>query len=315
MSLLLQIRNRLDATAARVKTLEQALIDNPGYPSIAANLESLVRIQSQLESQFLAAAAEAGIEVCRYRAFNDFESNRTADAFNAVVGFQRLVSVVYGALKHGIKQRATIPTAIAKETAFGFGYAFAGSIGVVLTIRADRNLFGESFLDDSVNTIFRMAKAESSKEIVEFADQLGPGPINALYQWAEDNATHGLGADIEWRRGTEVRNSLLVQRQELWKLKEAIKTTSSERTEAVCIEGILQAADASKLRFKLRPDGLREIKGTVETGVIDERHTVGLPRRYIADLLKTTRTRYSTGEVKSKYHLLRLEKLGNSSLE
>ncbi|HEV7222845.1 MAG TPA: hypothetical protein VGN42_09095 [Pirellulales bacterium] len=308
MSSLLEITKQIERASARVQSLERALVDYPGLPSIAANLESVIRVQRQLEAEFEAVAAQLGVVVCRYRAFNDTETTRTAPAFGAIADFQRLVSVVYGALKHGIKQRATIPEEVARETLFGFGFAFTGSLGVVLTIRNQTDLFGDSFLNESIDVIFQMAKASSTEEILQFADRLGPGPINALHKWAEDNADNGLGADVEWRQGKTVRNSLFVQRQELWKLTRAIKRSSSKTTRELTLFGRLQAADASKLRFKFKEEGLREIRGTVEPGVIDEKHTVGLPSKYMAHVLKTEQTIYATGQVKVKYHLLRLQK-------
>src|SRR5271167_3385584 len=99
MSALLEIQRRIDAATVRVKALEHALIEHPGFPSIAANLESAVRIQRQLESQFFDVAAESGMEVCRYRAFNDIEDTKTAPALAAIAEFQRLVSVVYAGKK------------------------------------------------------------------------------------------------------------------------------------------------------------------------------------------------------------------------
>lgn len=49
--------------------------------------------------------------------------------------FQKLVSVVYGAIKHGPRQRQRISEDVALETAFEFGYSFAGSLGLVFTCR------------------------------------------------------------------------------------------------------------------------------------------------------------------------------------
>jgi hypothetical protein len=306
MSVLLQIRGQLDKAMHRVAELEKALAEHPGYPSIAANLDSAVRIQKKLEAQFEEAAASIGVEVCRYRAFDDTNRASAGAAFDAVSGFQRLVSVVFGSKKYGKKQKASVTSELEKETALGFGYAFVGSIGLVLTIRRDTDLFGESFLDDTINTIFAMAKAKDSAAIQHYADTLGAGAINALYSWAHANTDHGLGAEIEWKRGAEVRGKLLVQRQELSKLETAIEKTGSEEVESVTYEGVLTMADAGSRRFKLKPDGMREIRGTFELGAIDETREASVPRRYRADLTITTTMQYSTSEEKKRYHLLRL---------
>src|SRR5437870_704817 len=99
MSLLLDIQRQLEVADQRVVSLEQALREHPGYPSIAANLDSAVRIQKKLQAQFMEAAENVGVETCRYRAFDDHERPSTGAAFGAVARFQHLVSVVYAALK------------------------------------------------------------------------------------------------------------------------------------------------------------------------------------------------------------------------
>lgn len=60
MSLLLNIQKQLDVANERVAVLEQALAQHPGYPSIAANLESAVRIRRKLEVQLAEATAALG---------------------------------------------------------------------------------------------------------------------------------------------------------------------------------------------------------------------------------------------------------------
>ena len=49
MSHLLEIKTQLEAVRQRVLSLQQSLREYPEYPSIAANLESAVRIQRSLE--------------------------------------------------------------------------------------------------------------------------------------------------------------------------------------------------------------------------------------------------------------------------
>jgi hypothetical protein len=141
MSQLLEIQKQIELASQRVLVLERALRDHPSLPSVAANLESAVRVRTKLEEQFVEAGAKAGYDICRYRAFDDYDRPVVGAAFKSIAGFQKLVSVVYAAVKHGFKERATIPDDVARETTFDFGYAFTGSIGVVLTLRNEKTLF------------------------------------------------------------------------------------------------------------------------------------------------------------------------------
>ena len=49
MSHLLEIKTQLEAVRQRVLSIQQSLREYPEYPSIAANLESAIRIQRSLE--------------------------------------------------------------------------------------------------------------------------------------------------------------------------------------------------------------------------------------------------------------------------
>ncbi len=306
MSTLLDIQSQLSETDALVSDLEASLCAHPDRLAIAANLRSAVKMQTLLRAQFMDAAAQVGVEVCRYRAFTDISHTAAAPALSAIVSFQKLFSVVFGSLKYGFKQRATISPEVASETDLQLRFAFTGSIGVVLTARSDANLFDDSFLDDSLETIFKMAKAKTPKQILAFADRLGPGAINALHNWAQDNTDGGLGADIEWRRGTKIRGKLFVQRQELSKLRSAIDLTGTPHEETIVVDGILDAVGVSKRRFTIKRDGLPDISGSVELGAIDRKHKATLPMRYRAKILKTTRLRVAAGKQVIKYHLLGL---------
>lgn len=306
MSLLLEIQKQIELAQGRVRKLEESLCAYPDLPSVAANLDSAVRIEQRLKAQFQEQAAIAGFDICTYRAFDDHESPIAGPALGAIAKFQSLVSVVYSALKHGPKQRAVVSEQDEKDSAFGFGYAFTGSVGVVLTVRNERMLLGETILDESVDTIFSLAESTTAAEVLAIAEKIGAGPVNALYEWAVDNSKHGLGAEVEWRRGGTVKRRVLVQHQQLTKLRNAIDSMSSEKQETVVTIGILTAADVSKNRFKLSREGLREIKGTIAT-TIDDKHRVSLPKLYEATITKTVRFSYSTGKSEQRFHLIRLK--------
>ena len=59
MSDLSDIQKQLGLANQRVVSLEKALREHPGYPSIAANLDSAVRVQRKLETQNKLALMEA----------------------------------------------------------------------------------------------------------------------------------------------------------------------------------------------------------------------------------------------------------------
>jgi hypothetical protein len=306
MSQLLEIQKQIEVASQRVIALERALRDHPELPSVAANLETAVRLRARLKQQFAEVAARAGYDVCRYRAFDDHDRPAAAAAFKSIADFQKLVSVVYAAIRNGPKERATISEDVAKESTFDFGYAVAGSIEVVLTVRNQKMLFDNTLLDESLETVFSMPKAKTSKEVLRLAERLGPGPINVLYEWADDNASCGLNAEIDWRKGDKVQRTIVVQHQELSHLRKTIEETSSEKTETLKVVGKLTMADSTKNKFKIEQYGLPVIRGTVAAEAIDDRHKVTLPNEYSAQIQKTTRIKFATGQREVEYHLIKL---------
>jgi hypothetical protein len=151
-----------------------------------------------------------------------------------------------------------------------------------------------------------MTNARTADQVLKLAEELGPGPINALYEWVDANATNGLGAEIDWKKGETTQRSVVIQRQELSHIRKTIEQTSSEKTETITVVGKLTMADATKNRFKIEQFGLPVIQGTVAPEAIDDQHTVTLPREYSAKVQKTTRVKFSTGQQEIRYHLLRL---------
>ncbi len=307
MSNVLEIQEKLQDTNAAIAQLERAMAVEPESLALSAVGKSLAKRQRTLESEFLAVVDSLGVDVCSYRLFGEHARPTITALSNALGDFQTLVSVVFDAIKTSLpKMRARVSAESAMETAFRFGYAFPGSLGIVLTLPNERLLFGESKLDESIFTIFDMAKASDSSQILKFAKRLGPAPIRAMYKWARDQAQSGLGVEIEWRRDRDVRAKLLVQRPEFEHLQRLIDETSQETREEITVTGQLVGADVERRSFHMRLESDTEIRGFF-TDAIGLSHTVELPKLYRANITKTVTIRYSTEEEDIHYHLLRLE--------
>ena len=77
MSILLGIQEKLSEANQRVAELEQALAQYPDVPSIAANLDSAIRVRSKLQAQFTEAAARwnPGLQEYQLGKIDEFQSN------------------------------------------------------------------------------------------------------------------------------------------------------------------------------------------------------------------------------------------------
>lgn len=303
MSALADLQEELRDVGAGIAHAEDALARSPESRSVLITLRSLQKRQRALEQRFLEAAQEHELDVCSYRVFCD-GGRPLISALSAILAdFQKLFSLTYAAVRR--KQpfpRGRISSDVTAQTSFGFAYSFSGSLGFVLTLPNDQSTLFDTDLDEAMRAVFSMAKAPKPEEIVEYARQLGPAPVRALYRWANHHADHGMGADIEWRRVNEIRASLFIQCPELRTLRDAIALTSDIRSAKAEVAGELVGIDVERRTFHLRVED-EDYTGSLSD---DIRQAVEVPRRYRAVIEERTITKYSTDEEKTSRVLLSL---------
>lgn len=302
-SRLLDLQQRIQDTNALIKQTERTVSGTSGSPSIIANLRSLEKRRQMLEQDFFAVTEQYSRDVCSYRMFSQTDRYKLSGFAKALADFQSTFSLTYDALKNGPKQRAVLTPEVEAATGFDFAYAFSGSVGVVLTLENERLLIGGTWLDDAMSVVFDMAKAKTSSEIAEFAKRLGPPPIRSLYKWASDHVAAGTGAEIEWRKERVIHGSLLIQEQQLERLRDAIAATSDETVEVITETGKLVGIDTSTKRFRLELSSGQEIAGS--TGdVVSEGHSVVVPSRVKARIEVKTKVHYSIDKEEKIWRLL-----------
>jgi hypothetical protein len=249
-----------------------------------------------LEEGFQLLADRAALDVCTYRLFRNVrpETMPTLRGFSgALYDFQTAVSAMFDALKNGPRLRSRFAPDVIEATTFGFGYAFAGSVGVVLTLPRERPLFGGGLLEDTITTFFSVARAPRHEDIREIGRRLGPAPLRAVYNWANVHVEDGISADISWRQGAAVKETLFLEHRAMEQLRDAIAATSDETTEIMEVPGVLTRADLQTHRFRLQPDVGEDVSGSF-TDAINDTHAVTLPARYRARLERTVKVQYSS---------------------
>jgi hypothetical protein len=245
MSQLLEIRQQLQGTSGIISQLETALSVNPESLALQLNLSSVLKRFGKLEEEFSIAAARDSLDICTYKLFasaEDKDKLSLRGISGALHDFQIAFSSLFDALKNGRRMRSRITPDIIEATSFDLGYAYAGSLGVVLTMPRERLLLGSDMLDDTVTTFFNLAHAPSPEDIRAIGVRLGPAPLRAIYRWAQAHVGDGLGAEISWRHGEEISATLFIQHQELERLSAAIAATSEETRNEVNATG-RQAVD------------------------------------------------------------------------
>lgn len=309
MSNLLEIAEDIRATQAEISGFENAMSELSPTPSIFAALNSLKKRENVLEQRFEIASLDKHLDVCDYRLFCDTTENEqpTLRGFTKTLfDFQNLFAQVYAAIKTNRPRLTThLSAEIAQETAFGVNYTYTGSLGVVLTLPNERLLFGNSEIDESMKTVFELVKLEDTDRIAEYAKKLGAATIRALYDWTSDQVNSGLGSQIQWKRGEDVRFETFVQFPELTKLKEIIESTSDEEVTELNLFGTLVGIDIPTRTFHLSFEAGEDIRGNYSDEIALTKFT--LPKVCKAKIIKTRTVRYSTDKETVQYLLTELK--------
>jgi hypothetical protein len=317
MSVLATIQEELQHVDELIAQLERRAAEN-SKPSIFANIRSLEKERRGLQLDFDKAAANAKVDVCRYRVVN--HTPATVDGLTAVWReFQNALSLVYYSLKgRPLTRPAKTKSKRAKSPAMelppplqlGFGYTFPGSVGLAFTL--PREDYGASLFPDpdavmkAASTMFDLAKSYRDPEVVHrYARQLGPVPVEAMYKWVNTNIAHHYGAGIDLQRDGEITNRMLIQYEEFGVLSEELaRTTVDERIEIV---GSLVAVDTVAHTFRLDADTGEKYEGTYDD-VITAEHAARVPWRYNATILRIQKVIPDDAQA-DKYSLLSLEGL------
>ena len=262
----------------------------------------------QLEREFEAASKNAGLDLCAYRVFAD-EEPAAAACFNSAAQFQKLVSLAYDSKASGHpKLKNTLSQTAVRRSTFNLSFCFAGSVGFVLSVPNERLLLGETLLDDTMHDIFQMLKLQTTEDLRDWSRQFGIAVVRELSKWVGIHVAHGLGVDLDWRRGSESRDRIVLEQGRLQQIIGTISQTSDVVTEEFVAKGTLIGADVAAKRFRFLTDQQVDIRGGFEDA-IDSNHQVTLPKRYQAWITSKSLTLYSTEEDRITYFLSRLEPL------
>ena len=309
MSELLELQHKLRDTASTITDLERSFAQEPNSLGLRLSLESVVKRFRELEADFQELADQKTMAVCKYRLFRETDEGLSLRGFSGALSeFQSSFSSLYAAIQSGPRKRTKLSRDVVRATRFNFGYAYAGSVGVVLTIERERMQVDIGALTDTITTFFHLAGAPTRNDIREIGRRLGPAPLRSIFKWAQAHITDGIGADILWLHGKETTH-LFLQRDGIQRLRDEIVATSDEERKELTITGVLTGASVVTKRFDFLTDYGDIIKGNF-TYAISRDHAVRIPNaRYRATVEKVSTVNYFSAEEKTTWKLLRLEEI------
>jgi hypothetical protein len=300
---------RIRDTQRQLHLIKQHLRDDPSDVMLQLTLQSMERVALDLREQYRESAREAHVSLCDYRIFDDLNPRDVFPVLSltdTVGGFQRAFTAVYDALTSGKKRLRSRPSSVVIErTAMGFGYSFTGSLGVTMTLPEDVTLFDAEILQRTVDTLFEIARAETSEQVAAFAAVLGPAPVRAVYRWAQGHENTGTGLEIDWYNPAAERRSLVLNRNQTFNLSRTIEESSDTHVEMGVITGLLVGLQAEHGRFWMEIADESTISGRMDARVL-EAGPVTVPARYEAHVQRSTSVNFATGSEDVEYLLLGL---------
>jgi transposase-like protein len=315
MSRIALVQEQLQQVDELIARLEGSLAsDETPRSSMSANIRALEKERRTLQDAFYIAAAQAEMDVYRYRIINS-ERATIAGLTSAWREFQNMLNAVYTAIKTGggaskpktskkAKSDGALMLSTQSQLELGFGYSFHGSVGIAMTLpKDDAALFRDPVVEQATDQIFEVvASAGNPVALTRIAKRLGPVPVQAVYKWVDVHVAHRFGVGIEWRRDDEHHRAVTVQREEFAILKEELARTTTEAT--IKGAGDLVIVDSVNREFTIIMDDGQEIVGAY-TDAITREHAASVPARYDAEILKSTKVVSVGGEVDAETYMLK----------
>lgn len=294
MTALFNIIEDLREIGGELARLDSLIIENPDYPSLRLDYESLSKRQRGLQEQFNILTNEDHVDVCSYRLIPEDKSRFPIAALaNSLREFQAAFTRVFDGLKSKTpKRRGRVSAEITAQSTFDFAYAFSGSLGLVFTMPNERLLIGGSDLDDAMELMFQIFKSDRPERVRELAVKAGIPAIRSIHDWAREHAQYDINVEIKWQRKSEVRASILVQAAELRRLQDVIESTRETDVEDVEISGTLFGLDTDDRTFHMKFPEAEDVEGRLSEDFIYDPE-FALERTYIAQLEKSSTVYYA----------------------
>jgi hypothetical protein len=231
--------NDIEATIERVS--REAKGESPFAFRMA--LKSLENRRADLREELAEITRRESIDVCDYRLIPEGQHSRAISGIaTALNEFQNLVAAIYDCIVNNRpKENFHLSADVWEKTRLDFGFTYAGSLGVVMTIPNERLLLIETELDQSISVVFELPKIANYEELREVSEKYGHATIRKLHEWSKAHRDYLLAAEIRWIRDRDVRRDVFAQPQEMEHVCSLIEGTSEEKVDPVSVTGQLTA--------------------------------------------------------------------------
>jgi hypothetical protein len=298
--------NGLEASIARaVRSVE----GQPLSPSAKLTISSLERRRDELKEVLEALAAERLVDICDYRVLpNELHRYPVKAIGKSLTRWQDVVTAFFASVRD---KKARTKAQYSDETeaaaTLNFGYAYQGSLGLVMYVPNEQLMLTETDLDIAVDAIMRLSESENVGQVQRIAKAFGKAAVKSFFDWSKAHTDAGFSADIKWQRGDEIKFERVMQPADLERVQSIIKTADTREDHTDVYDGVLVALDVKQGAFKMSfPDpDLSDIRGKFDEH-FDWKKKHHVPARYDALLRRIVYTSLWSNEERIEWELIEL---------
>lgn len=295
------------ALSSRVALLERELARDPDDYALEKDLRSITRLAQRYDEEFRELARMSQVDVCKYKIAPKNDKYSLKNVTESLSGFQDIITAIYDSKVSGPKSRARYSRDIRAISALQFGYTFGGSLGVVLTLPSDRDMFSGRF-DDVVDTFHQILDVGDEHDVRDISRHLGMAVIGQVYQWAANNSASDYSLDIRWTRSDGVERGEYVGSNKLKAITDIIGVTRDSEDAQIEVSGILVGINVKTQAgsFHLVIPNSSPYTGRLADG-FDRTEHWEVNTRYTAKIRERKVTHFATEQIDTTYFL---EELG-----
>lgn len=297
-----QLRSKLAA-------IELALNANPADKGLRITYLSSKRRVERAENLLVELASEAQIDVCRYKLVRSESNEYFASSFaNSLLTYQHLFTALYDFVKSGAKSVATYKSEIRERSLLNLAYTYPGSMGVLLTVEASRDLFGGGELDKVIAGFEAVTHIQKQSDVKQIAHEYGLNVVRKTHAWAEVNAKSDFSVDMQWHQSSARLRGGVVPRNRLARIAALIGETSDEQPREFLVEGTLSGYSILTDTFAVVSRNGDLYKGQLGKNFVRREYII--PSVYMAKILANTTVKYAEESAETTYTLLSLNEVG-----
>lgn len=282
-------------------------MQEPASKALRINLAAKQKLANQMRDRLLQAAQERSVEICNYRLIQ-VKDRRYGLSYvsDSMLNYQYLFTQVHDAKKNGPKAKATFGNDMLEESMLEIGYTYSGSLGVVLMVPSDPDLFDRTNLDSSIDTFFQVIEIERTPDLRQVAKDLGNAVIKRVHDWSAANVKGGFDADVRWSRSDGRQLGQLVQHGRMEKLVNLIEATSASENDVIEVIGTLVGIDVKAGTFHLVVPNGDDYRGSLSRD-FDRNVEIRVNKTYFARISETRTTIYATEQMRRERTLITLK--------